>query len=42
MQITEVLGTTDFTLSDGTLVFRTTSREKEHLIFQVVSFYRFQ
>ncbi|XP_005103788.2 tRNA-dihydrouridine(20) synthase [NAD(P)+]-like [Aplysia californica] len=31
----ELLGTTDFILSDGTVVFRTAPREKEKLIFQI-------
>jgi len=31
----ELLGTTDFILSDGTVVFRTTAREKKHVIFQI-------
>jgi len=31
----EILGTTDFTLSDGTVVFRTAPQEKNRLVFQI-------
>ncbi|KAL8622107.1 hypothetical protein ACOMHN_056592 [Nucella lapillus] len=33
--VNAVLGTTDFTMSDGTVVFRTCAREKDKLIFQL-------
>lgn len=33
----DALGTTDFVLSDGTIIFRTHPQEKDKLIFQIVS-----
>lgn len=33
----DALGTTDFVLSDGTIIFRTHPQEKNKLIFQIVS-----
>lgn len=35
----DALGTTDFVLSDGTIIFRTHPQEKDKLIFQIVSTY---
>lgn len=32
----DALGTTDFVLSDGTIIFRTHPQEKDKLIFQIV------
>ena len=37
----ELLGTTDFLLSDDSVVFRTCPREKNQLIFQMVIFLYF-
>lgn len=33
----ELLGTVDFVLADGTLVFRTCDAEKQKVVFQMVS-----
>ena len=33
-----VLGTTDYIMSDGTVVFRTSPREKDKVIFQLVKY----
>ena len=33
----EILGTVDFVLADGTVVFRTCNAEKEKVVFQMVS-----
>ena len=35
--VAEILGTVDFVLADGTVVFRTCNAEKEKVVFQMVS-----
>ena len=34
--LSEILGTIDFVLTDGTVVFRTCDAEKQHVVFQMV------
>ena len=34
--LSEILGTVDFVLTDGTVVFRTCEAEKQHIVFQMV------
>lgn len=34
--MTEILGTVDFLLADGTVVFRTCDEEKQKVVFQMV------
>ena len=34
--LSEILGTVDFVLTDGTVVFRTCEAEKQHVVFQMV------
>lgn len=34
--LSEILGTIDFVLTDGTVVFRTCDVEKQHVVFQMV------
>ena len=34
--LSEILGTIDFVLTDGTVVFRTCEAEKQHVVFQMV------